>query len=80
MLLQLKTFEKNIEDGAHAFDIYNDKTSTKKVSTKEFAEKVVARLGEKPTKLKVANYKDSDSGSKNFSYEIDNSKKNSIRC
>ena len=58
--------KKTIEDGVHTVDIYNDKISTKKVGTKEFAEEVVSRLGMKPIKLKVADYKASEAGSKKF--------------
>ena len=49
-------WKKTIEDGVHTGDIYNEKTSSKKVGTKEFAEEVVSRLGQLPTNLKVANY------------------------
>lgn len=71
-------WKKTIEDGVHTVDIYNDKTSTKKVGTKEFAEEVVLRLGKKPTKLKIADYKASVSGSKNFSYDIDDSEEKTL--
>ena len=47
---------KTIEDGIHTADIFNEKTSTKKVGTKEFAKEVVARLGQNPQKLPVANF------------------------
>ena len=45
---------KTIEDGIHTPDIYNEKTSKKKVGTQEFADEVIARLGEKPATLPVA--------------------------
>lgn len=40
-----------IEEGYHTADIYKEGVSTKKVSTSEFAEEVIARLGKKPSKL-----------------------------
>ena len=40
-----------IEDGIHTLDIYNEGHSLKKVRTTEFAEAVIARLGEKPQQL-----------------------------
>jgi isocitrate dehydrogenase len=47
---------RTIEDGVHTYDIYKEGTSKKKVGTKEFAEAVAARLGQKPEKLKPASY------------------------
>ncbi|MBV9268518.1 MAG: NADP-dependent isocitrate dehydrogenase [Acidobacteriaceae bacterium] len=47
---------KTIEDGIHTYDIYKEGTSKQKVGTKEFAEAVVARLGQKPGTLKAASY------------------------
>jgi isocitrate dehydrogenase len=72
-------WKKTIEDGVHTVDIYNDKNSSKKVGTKEFAEEVVSRLGQKPAKLNVADYSSSsDSEEKEFSYEIDNSEEKTL--
>ncbi|MBS1811509.1 MAG: NADP-dependent isocitrate dehydrogenase [Acidobacteria bacterium] len=51
---------KTIEDGIHTYDIYAEGVSKEKVGTKEFAEAVVARLGQKPEKLKPAEYKAAD--------------------
>src|SRR5438270_3893442 len=45
-----------IEDGVHTYDIYKEGTSKQKVGTKEFAEAVVARLGQTPKLLKPASY------------------------
>ncbi|MAE59690.1 MAG: isocitrate dehydrogenase [Halobacteriovorax sp.] len=45
-----------LEEGVHTFDIYNEQTSTKKVTTEEFADEVIKRLGSKPTKLPAASY------------------------
>jgi len=47
---------KTIEDGIHTYDIYKENVSTRKVGTREFAEAVIERLGQKPTQLKPANY------------------------
>jgi isocitrate dehydrogenase len=47
---------KTIEDGIHTADIYNKETSTKKVSTTQFTDEVINNLGQKPTKLPVANF------------------------
>ena len=51
---------KTLEDGIHTYDIYAEGVSKQKVGTKEFAEAVVARLGQKPEKLKPAEYKAAD--------------------
>ncbi|MGC6432111.1 MAG: NADP-dependent isocitrate dehydrogenase [Jejuia sp.] len=40
-----------IEDGYHTADIYDHKFSIKKVSTSEFADAVISRLGETPERL-----------------------------
>ena len=48
---------RTIEDGVHTYDIYADNVSKQKVGTKEFAEAVVARLGQTPQTLKAINYK-----------------------
>lgn len=42
---------KTLEDGIHTADIYNEKNSTKKASTSEFTEAIIARLGAKPEVL-----------------------------
>ncbi|OZG32122.1 NADP-dependent isocitrate dehydrogenase [Rickettsia endosymbiont of Culicoides newsteadi] len=49
-------WKKTIEDGVHTGDIYNDKISSKKVGTTEFADEVVKRLGTEPSTLKAAAY------------------------
>ncbi len=43
---------KTIEDGIHTFDIYSPGTSKKQVGTQEFADAVIARLGETPSVLR----------------------------
>jgi len=48
---------KTIEDGIHTYDIYDERVSKQKVGTKEFAEAVVARLGQTPEILKTRKYK-----------------------
>lgn len=47
---------KTIEDGIHTYDIFKEGISTEKVGTKEFAQAVAQRLGQKPEKLKAAHY------------------------
>ncbi len=72
-------WKKTLEDGVHTGDIYNEKTSSKKVGTKEFAEEVVKRLGQKPKELKVAEYKSGEStSSKQVTYKIDNSENKTL--
>lgn len=48
---------KTMEDGIHTYDIYKEGTSTCKVSTSEFADAVIANLGNKPKQLKPVTYK-----------------------
>lgn len=48
---------KTMEDGIHTYDIYKDGNSTRKVSTSEFADAVIANLGNKPKQLKPVTYK-----------------------
>ncbi len=72
-------WKKTLEDGIHTADIYNTKTSTKKVGTKEFADELVKRLGQKPSNLKIADYSSStEKSAKNFTYEINNLEKKSL--
>lgn len=72
-------WKKTLEDGVHTADIYNSKVSSKKVGTKEFAEEVVKRFGKKPTKLKIATYKNiSDQNLDPIIYNIDLSEKKSL--
>ena len=47
---------KTLEDGVHTYDIYQEGISKQKVGTKEFADAVVERLGQKPQKLKPVTY------------------------
>src|SRR5437667_7741279 len=48
---------RTLEDGIHTYDVYNEGVSKQKVGTREFAEAVVARLGQEPQILKAARYK-----------------------
>lgn len=52
---------KTLEDGIHTYDIYKANLSKQKVGTKEFAEAVIERLGQKPEKLKSVSYHDTKS-------------------
>lgn len=47
---------KTIEDGIHTYDIFKEGISKQKVSTKEFAQAVIANLGLKPSILKPVVY------------------------
>ena len=51
---------KTMEDGVHTYDIFREGVSKQKVGTKEFAEAVIKRLGEKPKELKEVQYKKFD--------------------
>ena len=48
---------KTIEDGYHTYDIYREGVSRLKVGTREFAKAVTERIGEQPSLLNPANYK-----------------------
>ena len=48
---------RTIEDGVHTYDIYTEGVSQQKVGTKEFAQAVVERLGQRPEKFKPASYR-----------------------
>jgi len=47
---------RTLEDGVHTYDIFKEGTSKQKVGTREFAEAVVARLGQSPQQLKAVAY------------------------
>jgi len=47
---------KTLEDGTHTYDIFKDGTSKQMVGTKEFAQAVIANLGNKPSVLKPVSY------------------------
>ncbi len=48
---------RTLEDGIHTYDVYTEGKSAQKVGTREFAQAVAARLGQKPEKLKAVSYK-----------------------
>lgn len=66
MLVHLKYYEsanliqnawlKTLEDGVHTGDIYRAEHSQEKVGTQGFADAVIKRLGQKPTKFTQAAY------------------------
>jgi isocitrate dehydrogenase len=43
---------RTIEDGIHTYDVFDETVSKQKVGTKEFADAVIARLGQVPQILK----------------------------
>ncbi|GAB4396983.1 MAG: NADP-dependent isocitrate dehydrogenase [Microscillaceae bacterium] len=47
---------KTMEDGIHTYDIYDPAVSKEKVGTREFADAVIARLGQEPRTLKPVKY------------------------
>ena len=47
---------KTLEDGIHTGDIYQQGLSSKKVGTQEFAQAVIARLGQMPAKMVPASF------------------------
>ncbi len=50
---------KTLEEGVHTYHIFKEGTSKEKLDTKEFADTVIKRLGQKPTQLKPADYSSS---------------------
>ncbi len=47
---------RTLEDGIHTYDIFKEGTSKQKLGTKEFAQAVIANLGNKPNILKSVSY------------------------
>ncbi len=47
---------KTIEDGIHTYDVFKEGVSKEKVGTKEFAQAVIANLGQEPKLLKSVSY------------------------
>jgi isocitrate dehydrogenase len=47
---------RTMEDGIHTYDTFQEGLSKQKVGTREFAQAVAARVGQKPEKLKAASY------------------------
>lgn len=73
---------KTIEDGIHTYDIFREGTSKEKVGTKEFAQAVIARLGQKPAKLKDVTYNNFEVKSyEHYDYrKIKKAKKETVGC
>jgi isocitrate dehydrogenase len=47
---------KTLEDGIHTYDIFEEGVSKQKVGTREFADAVIARMGQQPATLKPVAY------------------------
>lgn len=47
---------KTLEDGIHTYDIFKPDTSKQKVSTSDFAQAVIERLGQQPTTLQPVKF------------------------
>ena len=47
---------KTLENGTHTYDIFKEGVSTQKLGTKEFAQAVIANLGQKPSVLNPVSY------------------------
>lgn len=47
---------RTLEDGLHTGDIYDERVSEKKVGTAEFADAVIARLGQEPERLRPVKF------------------------
>ena len=47
---------KTLEDGIHTADVFNPETSSKKASTTEFTDALIARLGLKPEQLPAVDF------------------------
>jgi isocitrate dehydrogenase len=47
---------RTLEDGIHTYDIFKEGNSKQKVGTKEFAQAIIARLGQQPQTLKSVDY------------------------
>ncbi len=54
---------RTIEDGIHTYDIYAEGVSKQKTGTREFAAAVIARIGQKPNRLKAVSYARRDGAS-----------------
>jgi isocitrate dehydrogenase len=47
---------RTIEEGIHTYDIFVEGVSKQKVGTREFAQAIIARLGQRPEQLKAVSY------------------------
>ena len=61
---------RTIEDGIHTGDIYSESDSKQKVGTKEFADALIERLGQKPVKLKASSYASAEKTEINFTPKL----------
>ena len=52
---------KTLEDGVHTYDVNDEVHHTTPVGTKEFADAIIKRLGQKPSTFKVIEYTSSPS-------------------
>lgn len=48
---------KTLEDGTHTYDIFTEGLSREKVGTREFADAVIANLGQEPSQLQAVRYR-----------------------
>ena len=53
---------RTIEDGLHTYDIHAEGVSARKLGTADFADAVIARLGQQPTRLAPVHYDASGQG------------------
>lgn len=53
---------RTLEDGIHTYDVFSEGSSREKVGTREFAQAVVARLGQQPQTLKPVSYRSEPEG------------------
>lgn len=67
-----------IEEGIHTYDIFDEKTSKKKVGTKEFAKAVAKNLGRQPHTLPSADYEPSEKQTSHQKKQEDREKKSEI--
>ncbi len=61
---------KTLEDGIHTGDIYQEKLSSKKVGTQEFAQAVIERLGQKPSSMIPAEFDKDDTNPMNLKLKV----------
>lgn len=53
---------KTLEDGIHTYDIFKEGISKERVGTREFADAVIERLGQRPMELKAVSYEKKTDG------------------
>ena len=51
---------RTIEEGIHTYEMYKEGVSKEKVGAREFAEAVIARIGQRPERLKAVSYRNAD--------------------